>query len=301
MVRKTKVWLQAMRLRTLPLSLSCVALGSFLAVFNQQWNPLVLVLSLVTTLFLQILSNLANDYGDSANGADNAERIGPERAVQSGSISPSAMRKAIAFVAFLALSSGTWLIVEGTKGLSLSMGVVFFVLGLGAIVAAIKYTAGKNPYGYRGFGDLFVFLFFGWVGVMGTYFLHAHSLRWELLLPASSIGLLSVGVLNLNNMRDRESDKRAGKITLPVRLGTQNAKIYHVAIIVSAIVLSLAFVVAHYRSPLQLIFLITLPLLALNIKAVMGNKRPQDLDPQLKKLAMTTFLFAITLGTGLIL
>ena len=217
----TKNWLVAFRLRTLPLALSSIILGSMLAYADGIFSWPVAILAVTTTLFLQILSNLANDYGDSVSGVDNEHRVGPSRSVQGGAITASQMRRAVFLFAFLSLASGIGLIIVGTRGLQLESTLIYLVLGLGAIAAAIKYTVGKNPYGYQGLGDLFVFIFFGLVGVCGTYYLHTHQLPWDILLPAASVGLLSVAVLNLNNLRDRESDAASGKRTLVVKLGSE--------------------------------------------------------------------------------
>jgi 1,4-dihydroxy-2-naphthoate octaprenyltransferase len=297
----TKAWIKAFRLRTLPLALSSIALGSFLAAFETKFNWIVFILAFTTTLFLQVLSNLANDYGDSVSGADNDERVGPERAVQSGLISLSQMKKMMIVFVGLSLFSGVWLIYEGTKGLDLWYVFGFLGLGIAAIGAAIKYTVGKNPYGYMGLGDLFVYLFFGLTGVMGTYYLHTHTFDWLILLPASSLGLLAAGVLNLNNMRDRESDSNAGKRTLVVYIGAKAAKVYHLFLIIGSMLLAATFTYLQFESWFQLLFLVAVPLLILNIRAVVANSNPAALDPQLKQLALTTLLFAIMFGLGLIL
>jgi len=298
---KLKSWLQAFRLRTLPLSLSCILLGSFLAYANKPFSGLVLTLAILTTLFLQILSNLANDYGDSEKGTDNDSRIGPERAIQSGSISFAEMKRAIYIFGVLAFVSGLSLIYFGMSGLPLSYYLGFLLLGLLAIWAAIKYTVGDNAYGYRGLGDVFVFLFFGLTGVMGTYFLHTHSFDLDVLLPASTVGFLSVGVLNLNNMRDRISDQASGKNTLAVKFGFKGSKIYHTIIMLSAIASVCLFTLMNYQSPFQLIFLLAFPLIIHNIITVIKIVEPKQYDPLLKKLAMTTLLFVLTFGIGLIL
>ena len=187
-----KTWLSAFRLRTLPLAFSCIIMGSGLAYADDQFNLTVFVLALITTLFLQILSNLANDYGDFIKGTDNDERVGPDRTLQSGLITKVKMIKAMWVIALLCSIFGVWLISEGTIGLEFKKAGLFAILGLSAMGAAVKYTMGKNPYGYAGLGDIFVFLFFGWLGVLGSYFLHTHTFHWELLLPASSIGFLQL-------------------------------------------------------------------------------------------------------------
>ena len=298
---KTKVWIEAFRLRTLPLSLSSIALGSFIAYYDGLLNWKVCVLAALTTLFLQILSNLANDYGDSKLGVDNKERVGPERAVQSGVVSPKKMKRTVIAFMLLSLVCGLLLIYEGTKGVSLSTGFIFLLFGLAAIAAAVKYTIGGKPYGYSGFGDLFVFIFFGLVGVIGTYYLNTHQLKWELLLPASALGFLSAGVLNLNNMRDRKNDKLSGKNTLVVIIGIEKAKWYHFFLLFGSIVSGTTYMLINYHSPFQMLFLLTIPMLWINVSVVFKNTIPEELDPYLRKLAITSLLFSLAFGIGLLM
>jgi 1,4-dihydroxy-2-naphthoate octaprenyltransferase len=295
-----KPWIQAFRLRTLPLSLSSIVLGCFLAHYDGGFNWKVCALALLTTLFLQILSNLANDYGDSKYGVDNSERKGPLRAVQSGVISPISMKRVVISFMILSFISGIWLIYEGTKGISFTTVLVFLVIGLGAIAAAVKYTIGDHPYGYSGFGDLFVFLFFGLTGVIGTYFLNTHTFKWEILLPASAAGFLSTAVLNLNNMRDRVNDKNSGKNTLVVKMGIEKARWYHFFLLSGSVIAGLTYMLLNYHSPFQMLFLLTIPLLWINASAVFKNTIPEELDPYLKKLAITSLLFSLAFGIGLL-
>lgn len=297
----TNIWLNAARPRTLPLALSSTTLGSFLAAADNAFSWKVFILSSITTVLLQILSNLANDYGDFVNGKDTAERIGPERMVQSGRISPRLMVKALYVLVGLTLISGSALIFTGTTGAPAVSSILYFAMGIGAIVAALTYTVGKNPYGYRGWGDLSVFLFFGLTGALGTYYLHTHQMRADLLLPAASIGLLSTGVLNLNNLRDEQSDRLAKKRTLVVIIGSGNAKIYHMLLLVTAVALGLAYTALHYRSGFQLLFLLPVPLLVQNIAVVFRNRRPAELNPELKKLSLSTLFFSLAFGAGLLL
>ncbi len=297
---KIEAWFKAFRLRTLPLSFSSVILGSMLAADMGSFNLKILLGALVTTLFLQVLSNLANDYGDSVSGVDNDKRSGPIRSVQSGEISASEMRFAIGLCALLALGAGIWLLLESSKKISFNSILAFFLLGVAAIVAAIKYTVGKNPYGYKGFGDLAVFIFFGIVGVSGTYFLHTSEFTWMTMLPAVSVGLLATGVLNLNNMRDIENDSASGKRSLVVLMGLRSAKIYHTLLISLALLAALAFTLLRFQSVYQFLFLISLPLLYQNVRIVWSTNRESDLDAELKKLALATLIFSITLGLGLI-
>ncbi len=297
---KIKIWIKAFRLRTLPLALSSVALGCFVANYDGALNWRVCVLAAATTLFLQILSNLANDYGDSKHGTDNLDRVGPLRAVQSGIIAPKEMKQVVILFMTLSFISGLWLIYEGTKGIPVINVVLFLALGLGAIAAAVKYTIGDHPYGYSGFGDLFVFIFFGLTGVIGTYYLNTHKLNWEILLPASAMGFLSAGVLNLNNMRDRVNDEISGKHTLVVKMGMQKAKWYHFFLLLGSVLSGLTYMIINYHSPFQLLFLITLPMLWINVAVVFKNTVPQELDPYLKKLALASLLFSFAFGIGLL-
>jgi len=293
-------WIKAFRLRTLPLALSSIIMGSGLAVYFGSYSWTVIFLATLTTILLQILSNLANDYGDFQKGTDNAQRLGPERAVQSGEISARQMKTAVIVFASLSLFAGVWLLYAALKDQFL-MALVFFVLGIAAIAAAVKYTVGKNAYGYSGLGDLFVFLFFGLTGVLGTYYLNALSISWDVLLPATSIGLLSTGMLNLNNMRDIENDIQSGKHTLASKLGLQKAKYYHAFLVVGAIIAALLFVWIHYSSLWNLLFLIVVLPLLIDLRAIWKTTEQQKLDPFLKKLALSTLAFAILFVLGLLL
>jgi 1,4-dihydroxy-2-naphthoate octaprenyltransferase len=295
-----KVWLSAFRLRTLPLALSCILMGSFLAAAHGRFSLSIFILAVFTTVFLQILSNLANDYGDSVHGADHSERLGPKRAVQSGKISRQAMKRAIYIFVGLALASGIGLIWTAFKE-NLTLFFTFFGLGIASIVAAITYTAGKKPYGYVGLGDISVLIFFGWVGVVGTYFLYTHSLNTWVLLPATSCGLFAVGVLNINNIRDIASDKKAGKLSIPVRLGRETAVYYHWALLLVGFACAIVFTAFNYYSNYQWLFLITAPLFLINARAVKLYKDPARLDPYLKQMALSTLQFVIIFGVGLLL
>lgn len=288
-------------MRTLPLALSSAILGSFLAYADGKFVLPVFILTLITTLFLQILSNLANDFGDSMHGTDNSNRLGPVRTVQSGKISKSEMKKLIAIFVILSFLSGSLLIYFGLKNSKSWLIVLYFLMGIASISAAIKYTIGKNPYGYRGFGDLFVFVFFGLTGVGGTYFLHTQQFHALLLLPAASVGLLSAGVLNLNNMRDIENDAASGKKTLVVLMGSRFAKFYHSLLIVLSLMLSVVFILQTWKSVYQLMFLLSVFPLAFHLSQVYVNHVPQKLNKQLKILALTTFFYALTFSLGIFL
>jgi 1,4-dihydroxy-2-naphthoate octaprenyltransferase len=300
-MKNINIWIKAFRVRTLPLAASSAIMGSFLAFANRNFHWYVFILAMVTTLFLQILSNLANDYGDALHGTDNESRLGPRRITQSGLVTNKQMQVMIILFIVLALISGTLLIFTGLRNIGWKAILVFFLLGLSAIYAAIKYTIGKNPYGYIGLGDVFVFIYFGIVGVAGTYYLHVNTFDPWVLLPASAIGLLSSGVLNLNNMRDIENDTRSGKHTLVVHIGSKAAKIYHLVLITLSIVFSLVYTIVQYNSMYQLLFMLTCPLFALNVIVVMRNTDPGELNQELKKLAFSTFAFSLTFGIGLVL
>ena len=296
---KIESWFKAFRLRTLPLSFSSVILGSMLALYKDGFQPAILIGALTTTLFLQILSNLANDYGDHKNGIDNDNRLGPKRSVQSGEISPRQMVVGIVICSILAFASGLWLLYEVSKKADLTIVLSFLILGLLAIGAAIKYTVGKNPYGYKGLGDIAVFLFFGITGVAGTYFLHTNQMAWQELLPAVSIGLLATGVLNLNNLRDIENDRDSNKRSLVVIMGLKKAKIYHGFLILGAIASVFIYTLLEYHSNYQFLFLIAVPMLIQNMLVVFRSTSSSEFDAELKKLALATLIFAITIGIGL--
>jgi len=305
-----KHWIEAARIRTLPLSVSGILVGSFYAMSQGIFNWKIVIFALSTTLGLQILSNFANDYGDGIKGTDNEDRVGPMRSIQSGKITPGAMRYAIFITAFLTLVSAMLLIYFSFKGKYLYYSIIFFVLGILAIASAIRYTVGKNPYGYRGYGDVFVFIFFGIVSTFGIYFMFSKQIDWLLFLPATAIGFLSVGVLNLNNMRDQESDKKSNKNTIVVKNGAAWAKKYHFYLIISAMVLMLVFALIFdfsYRDPspktfnfdIYFFLIAYVPIIA-HLKRVEKNKEPKLLDPELKKLALSTFLLSILLSLSLI-
>ncbi len=286
-------WLKAARLRTLPLSLSGIIVGSFLSYPKGDFNVNIFILALLTTVGFQVISNFSNDYGDGVKGTDNDDRIGPERALQSGEITPNQMLKAIKLTGGITLIITLLLIFVSFGKENIFYSVIFIAMGLASIYAAIKYTMGKNPYGYSGFGDIFVFLFFGIVGVCGSYFLYTHKLSLDIFLLAITIGLLSAGVLNLNNMRDRESDKKSGKNTLVVKIGGEFAKYYHYYLLISAFLSVLLFTAINFATLKQFIFVLAFIPIFKHMLFVYKNKDPKDLDPELKKLALSTFLFAL--------
>ena len=312
-------YIKAARLRTLPLSVSGIIVGSLMGFHDvccvenyiqlssemvlsksHLHHYLVFCLAILTTIGFQVLSNFANDYGDGVKGTDN-ERQGEVRMVASGAISPQQMKRAIIVTGILALGLALVLIFVSFGKDNFLYSLVFLVLGLLSIVAAIKYTVGKSAYGYSGFGDLFVFIFFGIVAVAGTYFLYTKTLNLALLLPASAIGFLSTAVLNLNNMRDQKNDAKAGKNTVVVKLGAHRAKYYHYSLLISSFICALLYTFLTYQSPFQFIFIIAyLPLLK-HALFVFNNQEEKLLDAELKKVALSTFFFALLFGLGYIL
>lgn len=293
-----KKWIKAARLRTLPLALSSILMGCFLAAAHQQFSWTIAVLAILTTICLQVLSNFANDYGDAVNGKDTEARQGPQRAVQSGAISATAMRNAMILFSVVSLLSGIGLLYEALKDATWQSFLAFLGLGILAIIAAITYTAGKRPYGYEGLGDLSVLIFFGWVGVLGSYYLHTKSLDWSLLLPASSCGLFAVGVLNINNIRDIESDKQTGKQSIPVRIGREKAVIYHWGLLIVGMFCSIIYLFLHLGSVTQWLFILSFPLFIRNGLAVSRLTNPHELDPYLKQMALSTLFFVLLFGIG---
>ena len=273
-------------------------MGSCMAFYNGLFRWDVFILATLTTTILQILSNLANDYGDSIHGADSVDRQGPIRAVQSGIISSQEMKRAMVILAILSFISGIFLLYVSLSNIFLILS--FMGLGLLAIFAAITYTSGSNPYGYVGLGDLSVFLFFGLVGVLGTYYLHTLEFSPELILPAFSLGLFSASVLNINNIRDIDSDSKAGKKSIPVRIGRKAAVIYNWFLILAGNLALLIFVLLE-ESWGGLLALVICPVM---IKIAQGisdsEKNSSHIDPYLKKMALTTLVWVLLFGVGII-
>jgi 1,4-dihydroxy-2-naphthoate octaprenyltransferase len=301
LMRNFSIWISAMRLRTLPLSISGIILAACFAHYDGVFDWTVFLLAILTTISFQVLSNLANDYGDGVKGVDNSDRIGPERAIQTGSISPEELFNGIKFNVLISIGLACILIFNAFGVKYFFLNLIFFILGIGSIIAAIKYTVGGGAYGYKGLGDVFVFVFFGLVSVIGCYVLFAKTVNHIVFLPAITIGLLSTGVLNLNNMRDRISDEKSNKITLAVKLGRKNALLYHNILIVTGIILSGLFGILYYVSPFNFIFSIAYIPLLMHLKKVNNTTDPKLLDPELKKLALTTVLLAILMGIGYLL
>ncbi len=295
-----KKWIAAARLRTLPLSISGIILGSLIALSEGYCNWFIFLLAFLTTLFLQVLSNYANDYGDGIKGTD-AERIGEKRAVASGEISAKQMKNAV--ILFSILSAVTaFLLIYVSFQENFGWALLFIFLTFACVWAAIRYTVGKSAYGYAGMGDIFVFIFFGIISVWGSYTLYQHeTIHLSIFLPAAAIGFLSTAVLNLNNMRDIETDGKAGKLTLPLRMGFQNAKIYQSVLVILPFILGIIYLFETGKIEwFHFLFLILLIPAFLFLKTLFTTTEPRLLDKELKKVALLTLAFSLILGFSLI-
>ncbi len=293
-----KKWIAAARLRTLPLSISGIILGSLIALSEGHWNWAIFILAFLTTLFLQVLSNYANDYGDGIKGTDT-ERIGEKRAVASGEISATQMKNAVILFSILsALSAFTLIFISFRENLLWAL--LFIFLTFACVWAAIRYTVGKSAYGYAGMGDIFVFAFFGIISVWGSYTLYQHeTIELSIFLPASAIGLLSTAVLNLNNMRDIHTDRKAGKLTLPLRMGLPNAKVYQSVLIFLPFLLSIIYLFEIGKTEwFRFSFLVLLIPAVLFIKTIFSIQEPRLFDKELKKIALLTLAFSLILGVS---
>ena len=303
-----KSYIKAARLRTLPLSISGIIVGSYLgnAVVNSTlengarssiFESLIFWLAILTTIGFQVLSNYANDYGDGIKGSDK-NRTGEARMVSSGAITPKQMKMAMILTAISTVFIALLLIYVAFGSENFGYSFLFFGLGMASIAAAIKYTVGNSAYGYSGFGDVFVFVFFGLLSVVGSYFLYAKQLDFQIFLPAISVGMLSTAVLNLNNLRDRAEDKANNKNTLVVKLGIVKAKKYHYTLIIVALLAAVIYTIVNFSSIYEFIFLVAFIPLVKNMITVSNNTIPAALDGELKKVALSTFLFAILFGIG---
>ena len=280
-----------MRLRTLPLSLAGVLLGLLLA--NTASWP-VFLLTLLTTVCLQILSNVSNELGDHLSGTDQEGRSGPAYSLQQGTLTERDLRRTIVVMAVLCAVFGTLMVWCSFGTLLSAPALSLLALGAAAIAAAIRYTLGKNPYGYRGWGDLYVFLFFGLVSVMGGYYVAAHTLSPWLLLPASAVGCFSVGVLNVNNIRDMKSDA-ATRTTVALKLGLRRARIYQTALIAAGWVLMTVYAATEPLHWLHFAYVLALPGFLKHLHGV-WTREDRALDPMLPVLVVSTFTFALLAG-----
>lgn len=288
-----------MRLRTLPLSLAGISLGVMFACGEHNIPWYVILLTLLTTVSLQILSNLSNELGDWLSGVDGEDRSGPQYSMQEGGLTEDDMRSCIRIMVLVCCIFGLGMIRASFKTIFCIESESLIVLGAAAIWAAMHYTLGEKPYGYRGLGDFFVFIFFGLVPVTGGYFVCAHAIEPTTLIPGAAIGLFSVGVLNVNNIRDMKTDA-ANRVTVPLKLGEHRAKIYHTILITGGWVLMLLFTILFTAGWTPYLYIITLPLYAKNLAGV-WKRSGRELDPMLPMLVITTFIFALLAGTGYIL
>ena len=298
---KLKMWWETARPKTLPLALASIFTGSALGYWAnpQGFNGLVMALCLLTTILLQVLSNFANDYGDHQKGSDTEERIGPLRGIQKGEISAKELKWGLILMVVASFLSGSFLI--GIAYENLSDLLAFAGLGILAIVAAITYTVGAKPYGYMGLGDLSVLVFFGLLGVGGTYYLQTHSIDSHIILPAIGSGLLASAVLNINNLRDIEQDAKAGKNTLAVRLGAYKGRVYHCILLSVAALCYLAFSAATAISWTNYLFVLAMPLLAKHAIFVYRSQQPSELRPMLAQMSMISLLINILFSLGLLI
>ena len=289
-----KIWIRAARLRTLPLSMSGIIVGNALCLNKVNFSWLLFILMLATAICFQIVSNFANDYGDGVKGTDNQDRIGPERVLQAGLLTKDTLKKGIVGIASVAFIFAFILIAMAFGTSSWIYFGLFTLLTILSIWAAISYTVGQNAYGYSGFGDLFVFIFFGFVSVLGAYFLQMKEISLTAVAFAWVLGLLAVAVLNLNNMRDLESDRSAGKRTLAVILGPQQAKYYHYLLILSAVII-LVFITIQLQLIYYWLSLLGIIPLAIHLFTIRSHIEPQSLDPELKKVALSVFAVSLLL------
>lgn len=294
----TKAWMISLRLRTLPLALASIVTGSAIAGWQGHFKPGVAILALLTAALLQILSNLANDYGDAVKGSDDRGRIGPLRGMQLGIISREKMRFALIIAISLSLLSGAMLIALACEKPTDILG--FLVLGVLSIIAAITYTMGTRPYGYMGLGDLSVLVFFGWLSVGGSYYLQTGSFQFMVMLPASACGLLAAAVLNINNLRDIETDRQNGKNTLAVRLGPQWARYYHVFLLLSAVICLALFTLLERRNLVGWLFMLAVPALYMQARFVLHETNPSGIRPMLEKTVKCALLVNILFAVGLL-
>lgn len=294
-----KMWLETTRPKTLPLAAASILTGSALAYWAGHFNGLISFLCFLTTILLQILSNFANDYGDHQKGSDTAERIGPLRGIQQGGISAKQLKAGLCLMAGLSLLSGALVIALAYENLGDLF--AFSLLGLVAIAAAVTYTVGRKPYGYLGLGDLSVLIFFGWLGVLGTYYLQAHELNLLIWLPATASGLLATAVLNINNLRDIEQDRKAGKNTLVVRLGAEGGRKYHIVLLTIAMLCYLLFGAIQFQHWASFVFILAYPLLIKHLQFVVSHKNPIDLRPMLGQMSILALLTNLLFSLGLLI
>ena len=300
-MQEISVWLAAARLRTLPLSVSGIIVGNGIAYLEGSFSWAIFIFALLTTITFQVLSNFANDYGDGVKGTDNENRLGPKRVLQQGLITRAAFKRGIQLTTVVSMLF-TLILIYLAFGIADWRKALFFIaLGVTSIIAAIKYTVGDTAYGYYALGDVFVFLFFGGVSVLGSNYLQTQTFDMLLILPAACIGMLSTAVLNLNNLRDMDNDQLSNKLTVPLLLGFDKGRIYQVILIVSAFILSSIYAFLKAESMLAFLFIFLFFPLGKHLLRVANSKGGKSLDPELKVVALSTFFFALVFLLGLYL
>ncbi|KLU16003.1 MULTISPECIES: 1,4-dihydroxy-2-naphthoate polyprenyltransferase [Xenorhabdus] len=298
-ISQMQAWLESLRPKTLPLAVAAVITGSALASWTGHFKWPVALLALFTAALLQILSNLANDYGDVTKGSDTENRIGPSRGMQKGLITAKQMKSALKLTVLLSCLSGSSLIAVACNNPNDIIG--FLILGLLAIVAAITYTVGTRPYGYLGLGDISVLIFFGYLSVLGTYYLQSGTFSISTVLPATASGLLSVAVLNINNLRDIENDRQNGKNTLAVRLGGKKARYYHAAVLLTAMLCLITFTLLYLNNWFNWLFLLAFPMLLKHMIQVLRDPTAEGMRPRLVQMVKAALLTNILFSIGLVL
>lgn len=298
-ISRPRAWLESLRLRTLPLALASIVMGSALAWWQHKFKLNIALMALLTTSLLQILSNLANDYGDAQKGSDTVSRLGPLRGMQKGLITQAQMKQALIITVLLTAVSGVTLIVIACDNLQDMLG--FLLLGLLAIVAAITYTVGTRPYGYMGLGDISVLIFFGWLSVAGTYYLQTGNFDLVVMLPASACGFLAVAVLNINNLRDIENDALSGKNTLAVRLGSVGARYYHLCLLLGSVICLVLFALIDLQSGMGWLFVLATPMLYQHARYVLCHQDPEAMRPMLENMVKNALMMNLLFAVGTVL
>ncbi len=298
-ISRTRAWLESLRPRTLPLAFASIVVGASLAWWQSVFDPAVTLLALLTAGLLQILSNLANDYGDAEKGSDKPGRIGPLRGMQKGVITQQQMKVALIITVVLICLSGLALVSVACHSLTDVLG--FLLLGLLSIIAAITYTVGTRPYGYMGLGDISVLIFFGWLSVVGSWYLQSHSLTFSVFLPATASGLLATAVLNINNLRDIDSDRENGKNTLAVRLGPVLARRYHAGLLAGALLCLALFNLLWLHSLWGWLFVLAAPLLIRQARYVIRERDPVAIRPMLERTVKGALLTNLLFALGVVL
>ncbi|MGH2894398.1 MAG: 1,4-dihydroxy-2-naphthoate polyprenyltransferase, partial [Solirubrobacteraceae bacterium] len=288
-----RIWLMAARPRTLPAAIAPVLVGTSLAGFAHVFHPLRLAAALLGAVFIQVGTNLSNDYSDARRGADAEDRLGPVRVTAGGLVPPKQVLIAT-YVSFgLAVLFGVYLIVVA--------GWELLIVGAASILAGVAYTGGPRPYGYEGLGELFVFLFFGIVAVAGSFFVQVKALHWEAFALAVPVGLLAAGILVVNNVRDIDSDRRAGKGTLAVKLGRDRTRVMYAAVVYLAYLLAPVTWLFGPTTAWVLLPWLTLPLATAVVRIVRTRTDGPSLNGALAQSGMLQLAFCMLLSAGLLL